>query len=106
MQDTTVGVGAVLALGTALLGLALGALSVTTLPVAVAVAVVVAGEVGAKLAMATLAAVLDVELRKPGAYVLNPGAGLPSVAAAERGVRVVAAGGALAFLLAGVAAWP
>jgi len=55
MQDTTVGVGAVLALGTALLGLALGALSVTTLPVAVAVAVVVAGEVGAKLAMATLA---------------------------------------------------
>lgn len=55
MRDTTVGVGAVLALGTALLGLALGALAVTTLPVLVAVAVVVASEVGAKLAMATLA---------------------------------------------------
>jgi len=55
MRDTTVGVGAVLALATALLGLALGALSVTTLPVAAAVAVVLASEVGAKLAMATLA---------------------------------------------------
>jgi len=56
--------------------------------------------------MATLAAVLGAELRKPGSYVLNPGAGLPAVADAERGVRVVSAAGGVAFLLAGVAAWP
>jgi adenosylcobinamide-GDP ribazoletransferase len=55
MRDTTVGVGAVLALGTVLVGLALGALAATTLPALVAVAVVVASEVGAKFAMATLA---------------------------------------------------
>ena len=55
MRDTTVGVGAVLALGTAIAGLALGALAVTALPLPVAVAAVVASEVGAKLAMATLA---------------------------------------------------
>ena len=55
MRDTTVGVGAVLALGCVLLALALGLLAVTTLPVRVAVAAVVASEVGAKLAMATVA---------------------------------------------------
>jgi len=55
MRDTTVGVGAVLALGTALVALALGGLAAAALPVGVAVAVVVASEVGAKLAMATLA---------------------------------------------------
>ncbi|WP_262175377.1 adenosylcobinamide-GDP ribazoletransferase [Haloarcula laminariae] len=55
MRDTTVGVGAVLALGTVLVALALGFLATTTLPVIAAVAVVLASEVGAKLAMATLA---------------------------------------------------
>ena len=55
MRDTTVGVGAVLALGTVLLALALGGLAAATLPPLVAVAVVLAGEVGAKVAMATLA---------------------------------------------------
>ncbi|QIO22030.1 adenosylcobinamide-GDP ribazoletransferase [Haloarcula sp. JP-L23] len=55
MRDTTVGVGAVLTLGTALLGLGLGALAVARLPLLTAVAVVLAAEVGAKLAMATLA---------------------------------------------------
>ena len=55
MRDTTVGVGAVLALGTVLVTLALGGLAATTLPPLVAVAVVLASEVGAKLAMATLA---------------------------------------------------
>ena len=56
--------------------------------------------------MATLAAVLDVELRKPGAYVLNPGAGLPTTAEAGRGVYVVGVAGVGAFLLTGVVAWP
>lgn len=55
MRDTTVGVGAVLALGTVLLGLVLGGLAATTLPALVAVAVVAASEAGAKFAMATLA---------------------------------------------------
>lgn len=55
MRDTTVGVGAVLALGTVLSALGLGGLAAATLPVGVAVAVVVASEVGAKLGMATLA---------------------------------------------------
>ena len=55
MQDTTVGVGAVLALGTVLIALGLGGLAAAALPVGVAVAVVVASEVGAKLGMATLA---------------------------------------------------
>nr|WP_049999347.1 adenosylcobinamide-phosphate synthase CbiB [Halococcus sediminicola] len=55
--------------------------------------------------MATLAAVLSVELRKPGDYVLNPNAELPTVSGARRGVRVVAIAGLVSFLLAGVVAW-
>ncbi|WP_058994456.1 adenosylcobinamide-GDP ribazoletransferase [Haloarcula sp. CBA1127] len=57
MRDTTIGVGAVLALGTVLLALALAALAVAGLPPLVAVSLVLAAEVGAKLAMATLACV-------------------------------------------------
>jgi adenosylcobinamide-phosphate synthase len=55
--------------------------------------------------MATLAAVLDVELVKPGVYVLNPDAGLPSVDDARAGIRVVGAAGVLSFFAAGVVAW-
>ncbi|WP_205410974.1 CobD/CbiB family cobalamin biosynthesis protein [Halorussus rarus] len=54
--------------------------------------------------MATLAAVLDARLEKPGVYVLNPEAGLPSVETARAGVRVVAVAGALAFAVAGALA--
>jgi len=54
MTDTTVGVGAVLALAVGLLGLALAGLGLAVFPVGVAVALVLASEVGAKLAMATL----------------------------------------------------
>ncbi|SFR99425.1 cobalamin-5'-phosphate synthase [Halomicrobium zhouii] len=54
MKDTTVGVGAVLAVGTGLLGLALAGLGLAELPVLTAVGVVVAAEVGAKLAVALL----------------------------------------------------
>ncbi|WP_435180408.1 CobD/CbiB family cobalamin biosynthesis protein [Halorussus sp. AFM4] len=50
--------------------------------------------------MATLAAVLDARLEKPGVYVLNPEAALPSVETARAGVRVVALAGVLAFALA------
>lgn len=55
--------------------------------------------------MATLAAVLDVRLSKPGAYVLNPGAELPAAEDAPVGVRVVGVAGVLAFVLSGVMAW-
>lgn len=55
--------------------------------------------------MATLAAVLDVQLSKRGHYVLNPEAELPTTEDARTGVRVVGAAGVLAFLLAGVFAW-
>jgi len=52
MKDTTVGVGAVLALGTGLLGLALAGLALAELPTLTAVGVVLTAEVGAKLAVA------------------------------------------------------
>nr|WP_272904716.1 adenosylcobinamide-GDP ribazoletransferase [Halobacterium sp. TGN-42-S1] len=55
LKDTTVGVGAVAAVGVVLLGLALGALGVAGLPERTAVAVVVAAEVGTKAGMATVA---------------------------------------------------
>jgi adenosylcobinamide-phosphate synthase len=55
--------------------------------------------------MATTAAVLDVQLRKPGAYVLNPDAGLPTAAEARRSVRLVVVAGALAVAVAGAVAW-
>jgi adenosylcobinamide-phosphate synthase len=63
--------------------------------------------------MATLAAALGVRLEKPGAYVLNAGADLPSVAAARRGLDAVGAAGWLALVATaavvaptGVVAWP
>jgi adenosylcobinamide-phosphate synthase len=55
--------------------------------------------------MATLAAVLDVTLMKPGVYVLNPNTELPTVMEAWRGIRVVGIAGLVSFLLAGVVAW-
>jgi adenosylcobinamide-phosphate synthase len=55
--------------------------------------------------MATLAAVLDVELRKPDTYTLNPDAELPTTGDARRGIRVVGVAGLLSFLVAGVTVW-
>ncbi|MFB6078004.1 MAG: CobD/CbiB family cobalamin biosynthesis protein [Halarchaeum sp.] len=54
--------------------------------------------------MATLAAVLDRRLEKPGVYALGEGA-LPSVDEARRGVRVVDRAALVGFALAGVVAW-
>lgn len=71
MRDTTVGVGAVLALGSVLVVLALGLLAATTLPALVAVAAVVASEVGAKLAMATLACLGEPSHEGFGAAMLD-----------------------------------
>jgi adenosylcobinamide-phosphate synthase len=54
--------------------------------------------------MATLAAALDIQLRKADAYVLNPDEQLPTVETANRGTRIVAGAGALAFVLTGLVA--
>ncbi|TKX80938.1 CobD/CbiB family cobalamin biosynthesis protein [Halorubrum sp. SD626R] len=53
--------------------------------------------------MATAAAALDVRLAKPGHYALNPTAAAPSVADAERAVRLVGVAGGVA--VAGAAGW-
>lgn len=55
LKDTTVGVGAVLALSVGVVALALGAVGAASLPVGDAVALVIVAEVGAKFAMATVA---------------------------------------------------
>lgn len=52
--------------------------------------------------MGVVAAGLAVRLEKPGVYVLNPGAALPDVAAARRGVRAVGIAGLLSYALAGL----
>jgi adenosylcobinamide-GDP ribazoletransferase len=57
LKDTTVGVGAVVAVGVVIAGLALGGLALGGLPAITAVALVVAAEVGAKLGMATVACI-------------------------------------------------
>ncbi len=55
LKDTTTGVGALAAVTVVIVGLALGALELVTLPVAVAVGIVVAAEVGGKLGLAAMA---------------------------------------------------
>lgn len=55
--------------------------------------------------MSTLARLLDVELRKPTRYVINPDAGLPTTADAVRGRQITRRAGVFAMSLAGVAAW-
>uniref|UniRef100_UPI002468C65E CobD/CbiB family cobalamin biosynthesis protein n=1 Tax=Halorubrum sp. Boch-26 TaxID=2994426 RepID=UPI002468C65E len=53
--------------------------------------------------MATAAVALDVRLAKPGHYALNPAAAPPTVADAERAVRLVGVAGGVA--VAGTAGW-
>lgn len=55
--------------------------------------------------MATLAGVLGVQLRKPGRYALNAGAGLPTGEHARHGLRVVRVAGVLAVVGTGAAVW-
>jgi adenosylcobinamide-phosphate synthase len=54
--------------------------------------------------MATLAGVLDARLEKPGVYVLNPDAELPSLESSRRGVRIVGVAGVLAYFVAALLA--
>jgi len=94
LKDTTTGVGAVAAVALVVAGLALGAVAVAGLAVGAAVAVVVASEVGAKAAMATLAAVAD-----------PPHDGLGSALADGSGWSGVATAVALALPVAGLGWW-
>ncbi|MBS3759965.1 adenosylcobinamide-phosphate synthase CbiB [Halodesulfurarchaeum sp.] len=55
--------------------------------------------------MAAMAATLDIRLRKPDAYDLNPTASFPSLDRAHEAVQVGTRAGILAFVLAGVIAW-
>jgi adenosylcobinamide-phosphate synthase len=56
--------------------------------------------------MAAIAAVLDVQLRKPGVYTLHPAGALPDAATARRGVALVSRAGWVSYVLAaGVVAW-
>ncbi|WP_255196561.1 adenosylcobinamide-GDP ribazoletransferase [Halorarius litoreus] len=55
LKDTVLGVGGTVALGVVLLAVALGFLGLAATPIRIAVAVVVASEVGAKLSMAGVA---------------------------------------------------
>lgn len=50
--------------------------------------------------MGTLAAAIDCQLKKSGVYALNPERPLPSVATAERGIRIVNHASVLAFVCA------
>ncbi|WP_440990729.1 adenosylcobinamide-GDP ribazoletransferase [Haloarchaeobius baliensis] len=94
LKDTTIGVGAVAAVALVVAGVALGAVAVAGLDVGQAVAVVVASEVGAKAAMATLAAVAD-----------PPHEGLGSALADGSGWVGVVTAVALALPVAGLGWW-
>jgi adenosylcobinamide-GDP ribazoletransferase len=105
LKDTTTGVGAIVAVGLVLVGLALAGLALAELPLVVAVGLVVASEVGAKLGMATVACLGSAAHEGLGAgFTRNTGPPLlagPAVAA----LPAVVAGRSLAALVA-VAAGP
>jgi adenosylcobinamide-GDP ribazoletransferase len=81
MTDTTIGVGAVVAVGVSLVGLAAGALGAAGLPVRGALAIAVAAEVGAKLSMATLAGIGQPSHDGLGAQLLGASEGDVGLAA-------------------------
>ncbi|MFB6142891.1 MAG: adenosylcobinamide-GDP ribazoletransferase [Halorientalis sp.] len=81
LKDSSLGVGGTLALAVLVVGLALAGLALAGLPPRVAVALVVASEVGAKLAVATLAALGTAPWDGLGASVTRP-AGAPDLAVA------------------------
>ncbi|GAB3022524.1 adenosylcobinamide-GDP ribazoletransferase [Natronobiforma cellulositropha] len=85
MTDTTTGVGALLAVSLVVAGVALGGLALAGAPLQIAIAVVVAAEVGAKLAMALLACLETATHDGMGARVLeaaDPKAALTPLAVA------------------------
>jgi adenosylcobinamide-GDP ribazoletransferase len=106
MRDTTVGVGAVVAVAVGLGGLALGALGLTALPVAVAVAIAIASDVGAKLGLVTLAVTGQASHEGLGSRLLGSGPGqlvLGVAVAAPAAALTLPNPAAAAALLAGPA---
>jgi adenosylcobinamide-GDP ribazoletransferase len=104
MRDTTVGVGAVVAVAVGLGGLALGALGLAALPVAAAVAIAIASDVGAKLGLVTLAVTGRASHEGLGSRLLGAGPGqvaLGVVVAAPAAMLTWPNPAAAAALLAG-----
>ncbi|MFC7156246.1 adenosylcobinamide-GDP ribazoletransferase [Halomarina halobia] len=111
MKDTTVGVGALLALGTLLVGLALAGLALAALPPLALAGVVIAAEVGAKLSMAAVACLGEAThdglgagftRRADAAQFVGPAvAAVPALALT--GPSIAAAGAVLAGLAGGLA---
>ncbi|AXR77288.1 adenosylcobinamide-GDP ribazoletransferase [Natrarchaeobaculum sulfurireducens] len=111
LKDTTTGVGAILAVGVVVVGLGLGGLGLAGLPVAAAVGVAIAAEVGTKLGMAAMAcfgrASADgmgkgfTAATSPASFVAPAALALPAVALTwphpAAGVAVVAAVAAIAL---------
>lgn len=75
MRDTTVGVGAVVAVAVSVAGLALAALVLAAIPVRAALGIAIAGEVGAKLGVVTLAATGRPSHDGLGSRLLGAGSG-------------------------------
>jgi adenosylcobinamide-GDP ribazoletransferase len=120
LKDSDVGVGGALALGVALVGLALAALGLADLSWPTALALAVAAEVGAKLGLATLACLgaashegfgsAFTERCTPGglvgpALLALPAALLPAVSAPADAVPLVTAGFAALASPVAVALW-
>jgi len=98
MDDTAVGVGGIVAVGLALVGLAGGAVSLATLPTRAAIGLAVAAEVGAKLSMVTLAVVGRPSHRGLGSHLLGAGWVTLAVALALGGPATLLAWPSLAGL--------
>lgn len=92
MRDTTVGVGGILAVVFVVLGLVLAAWALASLPLRIAIGVVVASEVAAKLSMATLACLGTPSHRGMAAGFVEPAgsAHLPVLFAAALPAAVLA----------------
>lgn len=121
LKDSTLGVGGTLALVGLVVGLVLAALSLARLPPAIAVTIVVAAEVGAKLGMATLACLASApydglgqrltesndsrELLAPAALAVGPLV-LVSLPATALFARVALLGAALTAVVMATAASP
>lgn len=106
MKDTTVGVGAVLALTSVLVGLALAGLALAGCPPSIAVGVVVAAEVGTKLGLATIACFGTASHEGLGSAFTTAAAPVDALAPATAALLAFGATGrslaALAAVLAGV----
>ncbi len=103
MQDTVIGVGGTVAIGLNVLGLALAGFALASAPISVGAGVVVAAEVGAKLAMVGLAVLGRSAHEGMGSQLLGapPTQGLAAVALAAPAALLAWPGHAPVFALVG-----